>query len=96
MEFPHFALLVVEVFNFLCFAFILKKIVDSYIPSGPRCRHAIQYKYHPFITLKKKKKNLHSQYFYNIFTTNYWWLVVINSNLNLTLRLLFYSNNNNQ
>ena len=95
MEFPRFALLVVEVFNFLCFAFILKKIVDSYIPSGPRCRHAIQYKYYPFITLKKKKK-IHSQYFYNIFTINHWWLVVINSNLNLTLRLLFYSNNNNQ
>ena len=36
LEFPRFALLVVGVFNFLCFAFILKKIVDSYIPSGPR------------------------------------------------------------
>ena len=43
------ALLVVEVFNFLCFAIMLKKIVDSYISSGPRCRHAMQYKYHPFI-----------------------------------------------
>ena len=64
MEFPRFALLVVEVFNFFCFALILKKIVDSYIPSGPRCRHAIQYKYHPFITLKKKKKKI---YIHNIF-----------------------------
>ena len=30
------------------------------------------------------------------FTTNYKWLVVIGSNLNLTLRLLFCPNNNNQ
>ena len=30
------------------------------------------------------------------FTTNYRWLVVIGSNLNLTLKLLFYPNNNNQ
>ena len=35
-------------------------------------------------------------YIHNIFTTNHRWLVVISSNLNLTLRLLFYSNNNNQ
>ena len=42
------ALLVVEVFNFLRFAFILKKMVDSYISSGPRWRHAMQYKYHQF------------------------------------------------
>ena len=39
---------------------------------------------------------LHPQHFYNIFTKNHRWLVVISSNLNLTLRLLFYSNNNNQ
>ena len=31
---PRFALLVVEVFNILCFVFTLKKIVDSYIRSG--------------------------------------------------------------
>ena len=30
-----------------------------------------------------------SQHFYNIFTTNHRWLVVISWNLNLTLRLLF-------
>ena len=36
------------------------------------------------------------QYFYIIFTTNYKWLVVIGSNLKLTLRLRFYPNNNNQ
>ena len=36
-----------------------------------------------------KKKMLHLQYFYNIFTTNHRWLVIISSNLNLTLRLLF-------
>ena len=34
--------------------------------------------------------------FYNIFTTNHRLLVVIGSNLNLTLRLLFYPNNNNR
>ena len=34
-------------------------------------------------------------YVYNIFTTNHKWLVVIDSNLNLTLRLFFYPNNNN-
>ena len=37
-----------------------------------------------------KKKMLRSQYFYNIFTTNHRWLVIISSNLNLTLRLLFF------
>ena len=36
-----------------------------------------------------KKKMLRPQYFYNIFTINYRWLVIISSNLNLTLRLLF-------
>ena len=34
-------------------------------------------------------------YVYNIFTTNYMWLVVIGSNLKLTLRLPFCPNNNN-
>ena len=37
----------------------------------------------------EKKKILLLQYFYNIFTTNHRWLVIISSNLNLTLRLLF-------
>ena len=37
----------------------------------------------------KKKKVLHSQYFYNIFTTNHRWLVIISLNLNLILRLFF-------
>ena len=32
---------------------------------------------------------LRSQHFYNTFITNYGWLVVIGSNLNLALRLLF-------
>ena len=36
-----------------------------------------------------------SQYFYNIFTINHKWFVVISSNLNLILRLLFCPNNNN-
>ena len=36
------------------------------------------------------------QHFYNIFTINHKWLVIISSNLNITLRLLFYPNNNNQ
>ena len=35
------------------------------------------------------KKVLRSQYFYNTFTTNHRWLVIISSNLILTLRLLF-------
>ena len=34
--------------------------------------------------IKKKKCYVH-----NIFTTNHRWLVIISSNLNLTLRLLF-------
>ena len=42
---------------------------------------------------KKKKKE--RCYVYNIFTTNHMWLVVIGSNLKLTLRLLFCPNNNN-
>ena len=44
---------------------------------------------------KKKKEMLCPQHFYNIFTTNYKWLVVIGSNLNLILRLRFCPNNNN-
>ena len=39
---------------------------------------------------------LRPQHFYNIFTTNHRWLVVIDLNFKLTLRLLFCSNNNNQ
>ena len=35
------------------------------------------------------KKVLRLQYFYNTFTTNHRWLVIISSNLILTLRLLF-------
>ena len=42
----------------------------------------------------QKKKKMY--YVHNIFTINHTWLVVIGSNLNLTLRLLFYPNNNNQ
>ena len=42
---------------------------------------------------RKKKKDAT---FTTFFTTNYRWLVVIGSNLNLTLRLLFCPNNNNQ
>ena len=34
-------------------------------------------------------------YVYNIFITNHKWLVVIDSNLKLTLRLFFCLNNNN-
>ena len=33
-------------------------------------------------------------YVYNIFTTNHGWLVDIRSNLNLSLKLFFYSINN--
>ena len=39
---------------------------------------------------------IYKYYIHNIFTTNHRWLVVIGSNLNLTLRLFFCSNNNNQ
>ena len=35
------------------------------------------------------KKLIRSQYFYNIFTINHRWLIIISSNLNLILRLLF-------
>ena len=38
------------------------------------------------------KKNATSTIF---FTTNFKWLVIIGSNLNLTIRLLFCPNNNN-
>ena len=41
------------------------------------------------------RKMLCSQYFHNIFTTNHRWLIVISLNLNLTLKLFFYYNNNN-
>ena len=32
---------------------------------------------------------IEKRYIHNIFTTNYGWLVIIGSNLNLALRLLF-------
>ena len=41
------------------------------------------------------REMLRLQHFYNIFTTNHMWLVVIGSNLKLTLRLHFCPNNNN-
>ena len=50
--------------------------------SGMKCAWSAQ-------SEKKKKKTLCSQYFYNIFTINHRWLVIISSNLNLILRLLF-------
>ena len=43
-----------------------------------------------------EREMLRLQHFYNNFTTNHRWLVVIGSNLKLTLRLLFCPNNNNQ
>ena len=39
---------------------------------------------------------LRPQNFYNIFTINYMWLIVIGLNLNLILRLFFCLKNNNQ
>ena len=33
---------------------------------------------------------LYPQYFQNTFTTNYKWYVIISSNLNLLLKLLFF------
>ena len=47
----------------------------------------------PIVTLNIEMLRL--QHFYNIFTTNHMWLVVIGSNLKLTLRLPFCPNNNN-
>ena len=46
-----------------------------------------------FVALFDKKEE--RCYVNNIFTTNHKWLVVIGSNLNLILRLLFCPNNNN-
>ena len=43
----------------------------------------------------KLREMLRLQQFYNIFTTNHRWLVVIGSNLKLTARLSFCPNNNN-
>ena len=57
-----------------------------------KSKHKLQSKV--MITLFLKMLRL--QYFYNIFITNHRWLVVIGSNLNLILRLLFYLNNKNQ
>ena len=44
------------------------------------------------LKMERKKKDVTSTTF---FTTNYKWLVIIGSNLNLTLKLLFFPNNNN-
>ena len=41
------------------------------------------------------REMLRLQQFYNIFTTNHRWLVVIGSNLKLIARLPFCPNNNN-
>ena len=38
---------------------------------------------------KKKTKSKERYYVYNIFTTNHGWLIIIGSNLNLALMLLF-------
>ena len=57
----RFALLVVEVFNFLCFVFILKKIVDSYITGG----HVVDMQCNPNIilsSLKKKKYHVYNNF----------------------------------
>ena len=48
-----------------------------------------------FTKNKKERKKIERCYVHNIFITNHWWLVVIDSNLNLTLRLFFCFNNNN-
>ena len=45
---------------------------------------------------KSIREMLRLQHLYNIFIANHKWLVVIGSNLNLILRLLFCHNNNNQ
>ena len=37
----------------------------------------------------KSREVLHLQQFYNIFTANHGWLIIIGSNLNLALGLLF-------
>ena len=49
-----------------------------------------------YIYIYIDKRGNRSQHCYNIFTINYRWLVVIGSNLNITLRLHFCPNNNNQ
>ena len=49
-----------------------------------------------YIYKEREREMLRLQHFYNISTTNYKWLVVIGSNLKLTLKLLFCPNNNNQ
>ena len=41
------------------------------------------------------KEVLHLQYFYNIFTNNHKWLVIIGYNLNLSMKLFFCPTNNN-
>ena len=48
---------------------------------------------HTYIYIERERERC---YVHNIFTTNHRWLVVTGSNLNLTLRLLFYPNNYNQ
>ena len=47
----RFSLLVVEVLNFLCFVFILKKIVDSYITGG----HVVDMQRNPNVILSSLK-----------------------------------------
>ena len=50
---------------------------------------------HIYYCCKLKWKVLHQQCFYNIFTIDYRRLIIISLNLNLLLRLIFFSYNNN-
>ena len=43
----------------------------------------------PYLNFNYQRLNLERCYVYNIFTTHHEWLVIIGSNLNLVLRLLF-------
>ena len=59
------------------------------------CDETSIFNYFPINENKYLYNKYKRYYIYNIFTINYRWLVVIDSNLNLTLTLHFYFNNNN-
>ena len=73
----------------------LKSLFLIYIPLLP-IPFGTQYFYsHTFLLFFLFFEKIKRCYVHNIFITNYQWSVVIGSNLNLTLRLLFCPNNNN-
>ena len=76
--------------SFCCFKLYIEYKIINHIVNNIRLTQNLI-----CILDKSKREMLRLQHFYNMFTTNYRWLIIIGSNFKLTLRLFFYPNNNN-